>query len=143
MLLRNVEVLFSNVLHQDDFSQKYQVVVKLTEEQAADAEEAGLNVKTKEYQGETQFQVTFKTKFRPRVVGRDPNKDFDLDNSEIGRGSEISVQYKFRDWKSPAGKKGTSADLVAVQILELKSPNRMEFEAEGLGEEEGTEPSEF
>lgn len=136
MLLRSVNVLFSNVLNEDDFSQKYQVVVKMTEEQAADAEAAGITVKTKEYQGDTQFVSTFKTKYRPRIVGHVASKDFDLQGSEIGRGSEVSIQYKFRDWKSPTGKTGTAHDLQAVQILELKAPNNMEFEdADDLGGE--------
>jgi hypothetical protein len=126
-VLSKVEVLFSNVLSVDDFSDKYQIVAKLTEEQAADAEEAGLTVKTKEYNGASQFQATFKTKFKPRVVGAVANKDLDLEGSEIGRGSTINVQYKFRDWTAPGGKSGTGQDLVAVQVLELNAPNNMEF----------------
>jgi hypothetical protein len=127
-LLNQVEVLFSNVLSEDDFSDKYQVVVKLTEEQAADAEDAGLTVKTKEYNGATQFQATFKTKFKPRIVGNVANKDLDLEGSEIGRGSKVNVQYKFREWKAPGGKTGTGQDLIACQVLELNAPNQMEFE---------------
>lgn len=127
-LLNQVEVLFSNVLSEDDFSNKYQVVVKLTEEQAADAEDAGLTVKTKEYNGATQFQATFKTKFKPRIVGNVANKDLDLEGSELGRGSKINVQYKFRKWTAPGGKTGTGQDLIACQVLELSTPNQMEFE---------------
>ncbi len=126
-LLSKVEVLFSNVLAEDDFSSKYQIVVKLTEEQAADAEDAGLNVKTKEYNGATQFQATFKTKFKPRIVGNIATKDLDLEGSEIGRGSRVNVQYKFRDWKGPSGNTGKGQDLIACQVLELNSPNQMEF----------------
>ena len=126
-LLNQVEVLFSNVLSVDDFSDKYQLVVKLTEEQATDAEEAGLNVKTKEYNGSTQFQATFKTKFKPRIVGNLASKDLDLEGSEIGRGSKVNVQYKFRDWKGPSGNTGTGQDLIAAQVIDLASPNQMEF----------------
>ncbi len=141
-LLKNVKVLFSNVTNKDDFSDKYQIVVQMTEDQAADAEEAGVTVKTKEYQGDTQFQATFKTKFKPRVVGAVANRDYDLEGSEVGRGSEISVQYKFREWKGPAGNTGIGQDLVAIQILNMEAANAMEFEdAEGLGEE--GEESEF
>lgn len=136
MLLKNVKVLFSNVTNVDDFSNKYQIVAKLTEDQAADAEAAGVQVKTKEYQGSTQFQATFKTKFKPRVVGTNAKKDYDLEGSEIGRGSEINIQYKHRDWKGPQGNTGIAQDLVAVQILSLESVNAMEFEDEGLGGEE-------
>lgn len=127
-VLSKVDVLFSNVLAEDDFSGKYQIVVKLSEEQAADAEEAGLNVKTKEYNGESQFQATFKTKFKPRIVGAVANKDLDLEGSEIGRGSKVNVQYKFREWTAPGGKTGTGQDLIALQVLELNAPNAMEFE---------------
>lgn len=127
-VLKNTAVLFSNVLNVDDFSQKFQIVVQLTEEQAADAEEAGVKVKTKEYDGKTQYQATFKSKFRPRVVGAVASKDFDLQGSEVGRGSRVSVQYKLREWTAPGGKSGTSADLVALQILELEAQGSMEFE---------------
>lgn len=126
-VLKNVPVLFSNVVNVDDFSQKYQIVVSLTEEQAADAEDEGIKVKTKEYDGKTQYQAAFKTKFRPRVVDA-TNKDYDLQGSEVGRGSTISVQYKFREWKAPGGKTGTSADLVAIQLIDLKSAGSVEFE---------------
>lgn len=136
-VLKNVSVLFSNVLHVDDFSQRYQIVVQLTEEQAADAEAAGIKVKTKEYEGKTQHQATFKSKFRPRVVGQVASKDYDLEGSEIGRGSTVSVQYKLREWVSPAKQKGISSDLVAVQIIDLKSQGAMEFEdADEFGAEE-------
>ena len=77
-LLKNVKVLFSNVVNIDDFSGKYQTVVNLTEEQAADAEEAGVVVKTGDYQGAPQFKATFKTKYKPRVVGANPQKDYDF-----------------------------------------------------------------
>lgn len=127
-VLKNVGVLFSNVLNVDDFSQKYQIVVSLTEDQAANAEAEGIKIKTKEYEGKTQYQAVFKTKFRPRIVGHISSKDYDLEGSEIGRGSTVSVQYKFRDWKSPSKQTGTSADLVAVQILDLKTRGSMEFE---------------
>jgi len=127
-VIKSVKVLFSNVLNVDDFSAKYQLVVSLTEDQAADAEEAGIKVKTKEYDGQTQYQATFKSKFRPRVVGSVASVDHDLQGSEIGRGSVVSVQYKLRDWVSPSKQSGTSSDLVAVQILDLKSQGAMEFE---------------
>ena len=139
-VLNKVEILFSNVLAVDSFSDKFQIVVKLTEAEAADAEDAGLNVKTKEYQGSTQFQCTFKTKFKPRIVGAVANKDLDLESSEIGRGSTVNVQYKLRDWKGPSGNTGTSPDLIAVQVLSLSAPNEMEFgDAEEFGSEENAD----
>lgn len=128
-VLKKVSVLFSNVLNIDDFSQKYQIVVGLTEEQAADAEAAGIKVKTKEYDGKTQYQATFKSKFRPRIVGTVPSEDYPLEG-ELGRGSTVSVQYKLRNWKSPTKQEGISADLNAVQVLRLESKGSMEFEDE-------------
>lgn len=143
-VLKNTKVLFSNVLNVDDFSQKYQIVVSLTEDQAADAEAAGIKVKTKEYDGKTQHQATFKSKFRPRVVGPVASKDYDLEGSEIGRGSEISVQYKLREWTSPTKQTGISSDLVAVQVLDLVSQGAMEFEdADEFGADAGSGSSEF
>lgn len=127
-VLKNVSVLFSNVVNVDDFNQKFQVVVSMTEEQAADAEAAGIKVKTKEYDGKTQYQATFKSKFRPRIVGPIASKDYDLEGAEMGRGSYVSIQYKFREWKSPSKQTGTSSDLVAVQVLDLKPQGSMEFD---------------
>lgn len=138
-VLKEVKVLFSNVVNVDDFSAKYQVVVSLTEDQAADAEAAGLKVKTKEYDGKTQYQVTFKSKFRPRIVGANPSKDYDLEGAELGRGSQVSIQYKFREWSAPGKKAGTSHDLVAVQVLALTPQGAMEFDAAG----DSSDDSEF
>jgi len=139
-VIKTVAVLFSNVLNVDDFSQKYQIVVSLNEEQSADAEEAGIKVKTKEYDGKTQYQATFKSKFRPRVVGSVASVDHDLQGAELGRGSIISVQYKLRDWVSPSKTTGTSSDLVAIQILDLKTQGAMEFEDTGaFGDESESE----
>lgn len=137
-VIKNVQVLFSNLINVDDFSNKYQIVVSLTEDQAADAEAAGIKVKTKEYDGKTQYQATFKSKFRPRIVGNVASVDYDLQGSEVGRGSIISVQYKFREWVSPTKTHGTSSDLIAVQILSLKAQGNMEFEdADEFGDDSG------
>ena len=130
-VLKNVNVLFSNVVHEDSFSQKFQIVVALTEAQAADAETAGIKVKTKEYDGKTQYQATFKSKFRPRIVKADGKTDLDLEGAEIGRGSQVSIQYKFREWTSPTKKAGTSSDLIAVQVLKMTPQGAMEFEDVG------------
>lgn len=137
-VLKNAKVLFSNVINKDDFSQKYQIVVQLSEEQAADAEAAGLKVRTKEHEGKPQLQAVFKTKFKPRIVGQIASKDFDLEGAEIGRGSEVNIQYKFREWTNPSKQSGTSQDLVAVQIVDLKAVNGNEFEDEGgFGDDDG------
>lgn len=139
-LLNNVKVLFSNVLNIDDFSKKYQLVVDMTEEQAADAEAAGVRIRNKEYEGKAQFQATFKTQFRPPVV--DPAKNpQDLGGAEIGRGSLVNIQYSFRDWVSPdKTKKGTATDLAGVQVLKLQAGAGGEFEEVAVGDtDDGSE----
>ena len=133
-VLKDVKVLFSNVTNVDDFCGKYQTVVQLTEEQAADAEQAGLKLKTKEYDGETQYQATFRTKFKPRILGADGQTDLDLNGGEMGRGSLVSIQYSFRDW-AHNGKSGTSQDLNMVQVKDMKAANSSQFEDESLGSE--------
>ena len=130
-VLKDVTVLFSNVVNVDDFSGKYQMTASLTEEQAADAEAAGITLKTKEYDGKAQYQAVFKTKFKPRIVGLDGQTDVDMNGSEIGRGSVISIQYSFRDWKGPAGNTGTAQDLNMVQVKAMQAPNSSQFEDEG------------
>jgi len=127
-LLKNKKVLFSNVVNVDDFTQKYSVVVQLTEDEAADAEEAGLKVKNREYDGKTQFQAQFKSKFRPRIVGNIAAQDYDLEGKEIGRGSTINVQYKMREWTNPQKKTGVSQDLQAIQIVSLNDVSASEFD---------------
>ena len=127
--LKNVKVLFSNVVNVDDYSNKYQIVVAMSEEQAADAEAAGLIVKTKEYDGKTQYQAAFKSKFKPRVVGADGQTDLVL-TGEVGRHSVVGVQYKFRDWVDKKGQAGVAQDLQILQVKTLEAGNASEFEDE-------------
>ena len=85
-------------------------------------------MKTREYNGDTQFQATFRSKFKPRIVEQDGDTDLDLGASEIGRGSKVSVQYKFRPWTGPGGTKtGIAQDLQMVQVLDMQSPNASQF----------------
>ena len=128
-VLRNTKVLFSNVSAMDTMKNKFSITVSLTEDQAADAESAGIRVKTKEYDGKTQFQAQFATKFPVRVV--DVSKQpIALNGSEIGRGSDINVQYKFRNYKTPTGQSGQAQDLTAVQVLNFMEPSDTEFDDE-------------
>lgn len=55
-----------------------------------------------------------KTQKKPLVVDSKKN----IYNGDIGNGSIVRIQFRPFDW-SFGGKKGTSADLVAVQVLEL------------------------
>jgi hypothetical protein len=126
-LLKGVKVLFSNVVNVDDFNGKYSIVVGLTEEQAADAEAAGINVKIKEHDGKTQYQVQFKSKFRPRIVAPDGKSEYNLEGAELGRDSQVNVQYKFREYTTPTKQTGTAQDLVAVQVKKIEAANSLEF----------------
>ena len=128
-VIKDVQVLFSNVVNVDDLSQKYQVVVNLNEEQAADVEELGLAVKTKEYDGKVQYRCTFKSKYKPRVVGPDGQTDLDLGPSEVARHSLVSVQYNLRPW-AHLGKTGTSQDLQMIQVKKMEAGNSSQFEDE-------------
>ena len=126
--LNKAEVVFCNVTKEDSFSGKYQIVVQISEDQAADAEEAGIQVKTKEYDGKTQHQATFKSKFPPAIVDG-ATKPYNLDGQEITRGSLVNIKGSFRNWTSPCKtKQGVGQDLSAVQIVELKEAGAGGFE---------------
>tara|TARA_R110000851_G_scaffold167685_1_gene313402 strand:- start:1200 stop:1649 length:450 start_codon:yes stop_codon:yes gene_type:complete len=136
--LNKCKVVFCNVTTQDSFSQKYQIVVQMSEDQAADAEEAGIQVKTKEYDNKTQYQATFKSKFAPAIVDG-ATKPYNLDGQEIPRGSLVNIKCSFRDWVSPCGtKKGTGQDLSAVQVCEMAEAGSSGFEdVSGFSDEAG------
>jgi len=127
-VLSNAKVIFCNVSSPDDYSQKYQLVVGITEEQAADAEEAGINVKTKEFDGKTQFQVAFKTKFKilHNIRGIDGVTVLDLEGGELARGSLINVQFEFKPWEMQ-GKTGISQHLTGIQVLVAETGGKNEF----------------
>ena len=127
-MLNNAKVVFSNVTKEDSFSQKFQIVVELTEDAAADAEQGGVQVKTKEYEGKTQYLATFKSKYPPAIVDS-MAKAYDLKNQEIPRGSIVNVKHTFRDWVSPCKtKKGIGQDLSALQLVDLKESGSAGFE---------------
>ena len=126
--LNNAQVVFCNVTKEDSFSGKFQLVVELSEDAAADAEEAGIKVKTKEYEGKTQHLATFKSQYPPAVVDS-MAKAYDLKNQEIPRGSIVNVKYTLRDWTSPCKtKRGTATDLSALQLVDLKEASAGGFE---------------
>jgi hypothetical protein len=139
-VLNRVTSVFSNVSTRDSFNDKYSLVVQLTEEQAADAEDAGLAVKTKEYQGNTQYQVSFRSKFKPEIRSPSGKDIIDLDGREIDRGAMVSVQYNFRDWTGPTGNTGTSQDLDKIQLISDTSSSAAGFEDQsGFEESTGAE----
>ena len=135
--LNDAKVLFCNILKEDSFTNKYQIVVELTEDQSADAEAAGLTVKNKEYDSKPQFQVTFKSKY-PCAVVDTMTKPYDLRGQEIGRGSTVNVKYSFRSWTSPCKTKtGTASDLSAIQLVSLKEAGAGGFEELTSGDDAG------
>jgi len=64
---------------------------------------------------------------KPNIVGPDGKTPFE---ELIGNGSKVNVQYNPFDWEF-AGKKGRSADLVGVQVVNhvAYTGNENEFEA--------------
>lgn len=79
---------------------------------------------------------------KPNVVGPDGKTPFD---ELVGNGSIVNVQYNPYEWEF-AGKKGTSADLVGVQVVEHVpyKGNDSEFEAvEAEANPAEAAPSEF
>lgn len=126
--LNNAKVIFSNLNTVDDLSKKYQIVVGITEEESADAEEAGLKVKVKEFDGKVQFQVTFKTKFKVlhNIRGIDGKTVLDLDGGELARGSLINVQYALKEY-DVNGSTGMSQHLTGVQVLKAEAGGTNEF----------------
>jgi hypothetical protein len=137
MLLRNASIVFCNLVNIDTFNNKYGVTVEIDEEQAADAEADGLNVKIKEYEGTSQYQVQFKTKFSPEIKQADGKTPFDMRGEELGRGTKVNVQYSFRPWTSPDKKSsGIASDLNKIQVIALNGGGASEFGDESLGEME-------
>lgn len=127
-ILQNASVIFCHLNKVDDYSQKYQLVVGITEEQSADAEEAGLKVKVKEFDGKTQFQVTLKTKFKilHNIRGIDGTTVLDLDGAELARGSLVNVQYDLRPYEMN-GTSGMSQHLTGIQVLKAVDGGKNEF----------------
>ena len=135
-VLKNVKVLFCNVLSVDDLSQKFQVVVDLDEDQTFTWEELGFKVKESEYNGRIQNKVTFKTKRQPDVYGLDGKSPMDLSGREIGKGSVVNVQYKPRNWTSMDKKSsGIATDLDGIQVVAGSGMNEFgDLEVLGSGE---------
>ena len=132
-VLKNVAVLFCNLVKLDEMSGKYQVVVNLTEDQASDWEELGYTVKTSEYEGATQYKATFKTNKFPPIVAQDGRTIVDLQGSELRRGSIISIQYEPRRWTA----KGSQDTGMATDIARIRLDQPlMDNEFEDLGSHE-------
>lgn len=122
-------VLFSNITIKPTFNgkptDKYELTVTLTEEQAADAEGNGGEVNKSEYQGQAQYKMKFKTKFKldkKLVVDRYKNPYIDNEGNlkEIPRGSLVCVHYNPVPYEM-MGKEGITHYLQALQVIEENS----------------------
>lgn len=136
------------------FSPQYCIDVIVDDESAKILEGQGLTVKRNatDKNGRVRGNV-FKCKRnayrkdgtanrKPNIVGPDGKTPFE---ELIGNGSTVNVQYNPYEWEF-AGKKGTSADLVGVQIVEHVPYRGMESEfeaAEGNANPASDTPSEF
>ena len=121
--------------------------VVVDEKTAKTLEKEGLNVGKKKNTGERFLRCkrdVYRKKDQskntaPLVVDAKKNTITD----DIGNGSVVKVQYKTWDWTF-AGKKGRSADLIAVQVLEyMPPPNQAgaEFEEEDGFEGDVSDPT--
>lgn len=119
-------VLFSNLTKFPEFqgkpTGKYELTILLDEVQVADAEESGLQVSKKEYQGNDQFSAKFKTKFQlngKKVVDKykEPYVDSNKDLKEIPKGSRVVVFYTQRPY-TMMGREGMTNDLRGILVLE-------------------------
>ena len=106
------------------FDPCWRVNLQVTDEEATKMKEVGLNVKRNDdgvY--EYKFKRNVAKKKGALVVGENPAPRVVDSNKEqfvgiIGNGSLVNVQWSPYNWEFK-GKKGVSADLVAVQVLNL------------------------
>lgn len=119
-------ILFSNLtdfpMFQGKKTDKYELTLLLDEEQATDAENDGLIVKEKEYQGNKQVTAKFKTKFRLKPKAfvdrfKKPFVDEESNIREVPRGSDVFVFYTQRSITMPSGVVVTN-DLQGIQVIE-------------------------
>ncbi len=130
-------VIFSNLTKQDDFSNKFGMTIQIAPEVAIDLENlepTPVPVNSKEYQGESQQQVKFKTKYKlkrsamvqrdksplwPEVTSEDDegNSVTTIMESEVNRGAEVLLVARSRSWEF-GGKKGIAWDLIGIQVIE-------------------------
>jgi hypothetical protein len=135
-------VLFSNVVNQPVFNGqatgKYELIITLDPEQAADAETNGLTLTKSEYNGEEQVKAKLKTKFPLKgqaFVDRYKNAFVDGEGQcrEIPRGSKVAVAYSTKPY-TMLGKSGVSNYLHGIQVIDENAS--FEFDAYEEPEEE-------
>lgn len=147
-------VIFSNLTVVDDFSNKFGMTIQIAPEAAIDLENLSPNpvpVRSKEYQGEAQQQVSFKTKYQlkstamvqrdksplwPTVTSLDDegNEVTTIMKTEVPRGSQVLLVAKSRPWTF-GGKSGTAWDLAGIQLIEEAEAD-LGFDDYSEGEEE-------
>ena len=114
------------------FEPVYSIDVVVDKEQAEVLELAGLNVK----EDDRGLVCVFKRKLNKKKGGTNPppavvDAKMNPYTGNVGNGSLVQVQYRAYDWTF-GNKKGTSADLIAVQVLELNeyADDKIVFEEE-------------
>lgn len=134
--------LFSNITKHAEFNGqstgKYELTIVLDEGQAADAQANGLQVMESEYNGETQYKVKFKSKFKlgaKDVVDRQKRPYVDeLGNiKEVPKGSRVLVFTNPKPY-TMMGKSGVTNYLAAIQVIE--EATSVDFEDFDEAEEE-------
>lgn len=147
MLLNNVDLSWVKLnpknpdMGYDKKSPQYSCTVKTANKADAEAwKKAGINVKPLEENGAVVYTAALKKKIYsdadgkyntapPPVVDKSLQPILDVDT--IGNGSKGNVQVKFKPYEY-MGKKGTSIQLLAIQITDLKeyqSGDTLEFKA--------------
>lgn len=122
-------VLFSNVITKPSFkgkqSDKFELTITLTPEEALDAENNGLSISRSEYQGNEQVKAKLKSKYQlPKSKFVDRYKNPFIDESgnlrEIPRGSRVNVYYNTQEYDMPNGTVVANY-LEAIQVIEENS----------------------
>jgi hypothetical protein len=134
MLLNNVELSWVKLdrtkpdMGYDKNSPQYSLTVSTNVKSDADAwKKAGINIKPKEDNGKISYSATIKKKIYKDETGKyitpapvvvDAQLQPITDVNKIGNGSIGNVQVKFKPYEY-MGKKGTSIQLLALQITKL------------------------
>lgn len=106
------------------FDACWRITIVMSDEEAAKLKEVGLKVKRNDDGAyEYKFKRNCDRKKNGEVIGKnDPPRVVDAQKNTfvdmIGNGSRVNVQWSPFSWAFK-GKKGISADFVAVQVLDL------------------------
>jgi len=114
------------------FEPVWSIDVTLDDANKAIVENHGLTVKNKD--DDRGNFVTIKRKVMKKDGSKRPapsvldSQNNSWDGKLVGNGSKVNVKFLPYEWQY-AGKAGTSADLLAVQVTDLVEYNKEDFEA--------------